>query len=257
MSAKKENDLFEDLFPEMAEELDAFFRKLESLCEEYHIKDRAEPIYQLLGDDVMDLTDYTKHYEDVISMCKALLALKKEVSFFSMTIGSRKFEFNTSGLVPGLPGIVPKTIEIAIERALIKECSETYEYGTKDEMLFRIYEAHCEIIWQDGEGKERFKGELTDYEIRYIKRTYEECLEYEKKAEGNKKSAGYNTKRVKLGLIARKIMESLPNDMDNKEKRKFIADFLVMSGALTSRNIIWIEDRDQFVKDLLKAVNHL
>lgn len=256
MITKEENDLF-DKAEEFFLKDDVFYKKLESLCDEHHIKDRTESIYELFGEDVMDLTDYTKHYEDVISMCKALLALKKEVNHFSMTIGSSKFNFNTSGLMPGMPGVVPETIELAIEKALIHECSNSYDWnGIKDEKLNQIHEVHSETRWQDNVGVERYIGELTYNEIRYIKRTYEKCLEYEKKAEG-KYSAGYKTKNAKLGLIARKIMEILPDDMDNKEKRKFIADFLLMSGALAHRKITWIEDRDQFVKDLLKSVNNL
>ena len=256
MSTKEENDLLEELFQENLKDKE-YNKKLESLFEEYNIKDRAESIYQLFGEDVMDLTDYTNHFEDVITMCKALLALTKEVNHFSMTIGSRKFEFSTSGLLPEIPGIVPEAIEYAFDRALIRECSNTYEWaGMKDDKLFRIYEAHSEIVWKDFVGEEKYTDMLTDYEIRYIKRSFEKCLEYEKKAEG-KKRAGYKTKNVKFGLIARKIMEKLPEDMEQKKKYEFIADFLLISGALASRKIDWIEDRVQFVKDLLKAVNNL
>lgn len=247
-------------------------KKLQSLCNKYGVRNLVPILYFLFFRAKGALSSQVEHFQEVVSMCDTLLALRRYKKLSSVVIGSLEIKFSSSE-------IISKYIEKALNEALLYDvCHECYSDSDPDNLgyverfiedpeneLYQIYiehssniEAHSDRLLELSEMDEdqlleenkdlydelqretKYSDTLTEGEIVLIKSTYERFLDLETKAEGRfRKAEGSRTKNAKLGRLARQIMEKLPEDMEHKHL--FVAEFLMDSGALDYKGESWMD----------------
>lgn len=215
------------------------------LCSRYSISEDVIGFEELFNIYTLSLLLVGRHYEghitEVLAMCDVVQKFReKNHANFSIAIGRKKIVF------PFFPGaICEELIEERFSSELIWECrqgfrpSETgatiFDFAWDEEggELRYIYDNHCneDRIIQDV---------LSDQELEDIKEKYSSYLFLTKKALGNKVK-GEHTNNARLGIMAKRIMELLPNGFN--KPYMFVVDFLLESRLLYSfKNDDYVEN---------------